>query len=187
MSSTANLLVTQGVLYEAQVTSLSLGVGGAEVDMTPALTNGRSSYIIFEMLVRQLCGLAPAAGSDHVDATGRLYEQKSFVDAANDPTNLYDLFHTAASSTFGANNKGPVVKALLAADDYAGALQVCKDTGYSKNDFYIYTNTGRFTPSVPLRFIIVKAGDVLANLDASDPRLLSRNKLLGMVKKTVQL
>lgn len=175
------------VLYELDVTSLTLGLGGGrEFDATATLSNGRSSYVLFEALARHLYGLTSTTGSDHVDAAGQKYEQKSFVDALLAP--LADALHTAPSSTFGANNHGKVLGALVRSGDYQKALAMCTNLGYSKNHFYLYTNTGKFKPAVtPLRFIVVPTSLVLKNLDLTDPRLISRKAVLALATHTVQL
>lgn len=168
-------------LYEMKIGGLTLTLGDKEWDASAMLSNGRASYILFENLVRERFGLLKAKGSDHQDAKGRMYEQKSYVDASLSST---DLFHTAASSTFGANNNGPKIKALLAKGDYDEALALVKTTGFSKNDFYIYTNTGGFDGSSPLRVLFVTQADVLALIDKTDPRLISRSALLRLSKET---
>ncbi len=174
------------VLYELGVASLTLNLaGGGSIDMTGTLANGRSNYLLFEQLVRDLIGLERTAGSDHVAADGCRYEQKAYTDPQIDPA--ADLFQTSASSTFGANNNGPKVKAFLEAGDYPGALAICAATGYDHNDFYIYTNTRSYNPSVPFRFLIVPKVDVVGLLDASDPRLISRSVVLGRVTRTERL
>ena len=87
-------------------------------------------------------------------------------------------FHTAASSTFGPNNHGPEIKALLAADQYDEALAACRASGYDKNNFYIYTNTSRFDVATPFRFLILPTARVLQLLSTEDPRLISRDAIL---------
>jgi hypothetical protein len=103
------------------------------------------------------------------------------------PEDKHDLFQTSASSTFGANNNGPRIKRLLETNDYESALKICRVTGYDHNDFYIYTNTKGFKPTVPLKFFVVPTIDVISNLNPSDPRQISRKLLLAKIKKTVQL
>ena len=153
--------------------------------MTNTLGNGRSNYLLFEHLVRSIVGLESTTGSDHVASDGNRYEQKAFTDVAIDPA--ADLFQTSASSTFNANNNGPKVKACIEAGDYQAALDICCSTGYDHNDFYIYTNTRSYNPSVPFRFILVPKSDVISMLDKRDPRLLSRDLLLSRVTRTEQL
>jgi hypothetical protein len=177
---------TPFTLYSLDIAGLSLNLGsGGSISMPEALKNGRANYIIFEELVRNLTGLKKAKGSDHVDTNGKTYEQKSFVDEALDP--MGDIFRTSSSSTFGANNKGPEVKRLLEMDDYRAALKLCKVTGYNKNDYYIYTNTGQYEVSVPFKYIIVPTSSVLRLLSQTDPRLISRSEILYLATSQVEI
>ena len=153
--------------------------------MPEALKNGRANYIIFEELIRKLTGFRKTKGSDHIDAGGRTYEQKSFVDEQLDPVG--DIFRTSSSSTFGANNHGPKVKAFLDSGDYSSAMQLCMETGYNKNDFYIYTNTGQYDVSVPFKYIIIPKNSVLNLLSKSDPRLISRREILELSNSEVTI
>lgn len=171
------------VLYEAHIESLSLVFkSGAAADVSHALVNGRANYILFERLVGDILGLGggvQGAGSDLVDAAGSGYEVKAFKDAQIHPGVRDDLLQTSASSTFSANNRGPEIRDRLNAGDYAGALAICRATGYDRNEFYVYTNTRQFNPSVPLRFIVVPTSYVLSHLSPDDPRLISRADLLN--------
>lgn len=151
------------------------------------LSNGRASYILFEELVRELSGLQKAKNSDHHDALDRMYEQKAYADHLEFPHLKYDYFQTSASSTFPANNFGPKIKALLEAKNYDGALKICQETGYSKNDFYIYTNTSGFTLKSDFKYFIIPTENVLQNLHAGDPRLVSRSKLLALITAEMQI
>jgi hypothetical protein len=110
-------------------------------------------------------------------------EVKAYPDVVLHPNTKQDWFHTAASSTFGPNNHGPRVSALLKAGDYNGALQLCRETGYDKNDLYLFTNTSKYKPSVPLRFIAVPKATVLDLLSKTDPRLISRRDVLALATK----
>lgn len=173
------------VLYETGIDSLRLILNsGSQLQFPDTLANGRANYILFEELVRTLTGLQKTAGSDHEGSGGLRYEQKAFSDRELHPSASKNLFQTSASSTFGANNQGPKIDKLLASGDYAAALEICEETGYSKNDFYIYTNTRGYNPSVPFRHIVVPTSFVLSNLDLGDPRLISRDILLENVIRT---
>lgn len=175
-------------LYEVAIESLILTLkNGKQYEFPDTLANGRANYILFEELVRALTGLIKTAGSDHTSPTGTKYEQKAFKDTVLYPGTENDLFQTSASSTFGANNDGPRIKRLLAANDYESALKICRVTGYDHNEFYIYTNTRGFKPTVPLKYFVVPTVDVISNLNPSDPREISRKTLLAKIKKTVQL
>jgi hypothetical protein len=177
----ASLLRTD-MLYEVELSGLTLGLGsGRELDVTSTLSNGRASYLVFQLLVAELCGLATrgeGAGSDLIDAAGSGFEVKSYRDPQHWPQDRYDWFHTAASATFPANNLGPRIKALLEQGDRPGALAECVRTGYAHNDFYIYTNTSGWVPGLPLRFMLAPTTEVRAQL-GDDPRLISRRALLA--------
>jgi hypothetical protein len=175
-------------LYSLPLTSLRLHLGnGASLDLSSALFNGRSNYVLFQKVVAQTAGLSPhseGADSDLQDpSTGQQYEVKAYHDPVLHPSVRRDSVHTAASSTFGANNKGPVIKSFLDAGQYLEALAVCEETGFKKNDFYLYTNTRGFDCSQPLRYIIVPTALVRAGLDRTDPRLISRTYLLGLARR----
>ncbi len=176
------------VIYELHLERLLLELStGDTVDVSHALLNGRANYIMFERLVGDLVGLGAGTqggGSDLAGEGGIGYEVKAFKDVELHPGDKDDLFQTSASSTFGANNNGPKVKRCLDDDDYLGALAICKETGFDKNDFYIYTNTRQYNPKVPLRFIIVTKPDVLGLLSKEDPRLISRKRVLALASKT---
>jgi hypothetical protein len=175
-------------LYEVQIESLVLTLkNGSKYEFPDTLANGRSNYILFEELVRALTGLTKTAGSDHTALDGTKYEQKAFKDTILYPGEKNDLFQTSASSTFGANNNGPRIKRLLETNDYESALKICRVTGYDHNDFYIYTNTKGFKPTVSMKYFVVPTIDVISNLNPSDPRQISRKKLLAKIKKSVQL
>lgn len=174
-------------MYEIKIDRLALILGdGSERVFPEALASGRANYMLFEALVRDFSGLVKTAGSDHKDSLDRTYEQKAYEDPEAYPKSN-DNFRCSSSSTFAANNHGPKVKKFLELGDYDAALKVCKETGYDKNDFYVFTNSGSFVASVPFRYFIIPKDDVVANLDSEDPRLISRSKLLSMVKSKVVL
>ena len=180
--------LTPYTLYEVQIESLKLTLkNGSYYEFPDTLANGRANYILFEELVRALTGLRKTTGSDHTSSDGSIYEQKAFKDLELFPGDENDLFQTSASSTFGANNKGPVIKRLLETNDYESALKICCETGYDKNDYYIYTNTKSFQPIVAMKYFIVPKEDVLANLSATDPRLISRKALMKKVTSKVAI
>lgn len=177
----------QFVLYEVNIDRVAVHFrDGSELTFEDLLRNGRANYILFEMLVRKFTGLKTTKGSDHEDDSGLKYEQKAYQDEALHP-NGDDLFQVSPSSTFGANNHGPTIKKLLEAGKYNEALKICREKGYDKNAFYIVTNTRGFNPSIPLRFMIVPTSTILSNLDASDPRFVSRSALLKLKTKTVRI
>lgn len=175
-------------MYEVGIKSLILTLNnGTQYEFPDTLANGRANYILFEELIRKITGLKKTSVSDHIASDGTKYEQKAFNDIVLYPNEKHDLFQTSASSTFGANNNGPRIKRLLETNDYESALKICRVTGYDHNDFYIYTNTKGFKPTVPLKFFIVPTIDVISNLNPSDPRKISRKVMLAQIKKNVQL
>ncbi|MFM2321674.1 MAG: hypothetical protein RL612_821 [Actinomycetota bacterium] len=188
-------------LYTAKFLGLYLELeNGSKIDMSFALKNGRASYVIFEHLVSLLSGLlsnSQGGDSDLASIEGLKYEVKAYPDPETYPASKHDLFHTGASSTFGANNVGratvnPALKAARenpddAAKHYQVALDACIAAGYSKNDFYIYTNTAQFEIGTPFRFMVFPTSTVMENLDSRDPRLISRQTLLSLIKNHVTL
>lgn len=103
------------VLFQCDILSLKLQIsGGREFEFPETLSNGRANYILFEELIRNLTGLTKTSQSDHVSVDGAIFEQKAFFDLFRFPSEKeFDLFQTSASSTFGANNNGPIIKGLL--------------------------------------------------------------------------
>lgn len=179
------------VLYEIDLKSLKVEFGnGTELDVSHLLSNGRANYILFENLISTFSGIgahSQGGKSDLQDVAGYNYEVKSYQDVVAHPASKADLFHTASSSTFGANNHGPAVKKLLDAGKYEEALQLCKEKGYDKNDFYIYVNSAQYKISVALSYVIIPKPDVLQLLSKSDPRLISRRDVLGLVTEKVTI
>ena len=173
------------IMYELQIDSLVLKLGnGTELSFPQTLSNGRANYILFEELVRNITALKKTTQSDHAGLEGKTYEQKAYHDHEKYPGDSKDWFQTSASSTFGANNNGKNgVDRLLKEGDYKGALAICRETGYDKNDFYIYTNTRGFAVDIPLRYFVVPKTVVLGSLSPIDPRLISRQELLSQIKE----
>ena len=184
MDTKGNRMLKTQVLYEVGIEKQVLILrDGSERNYPETLSNGRANYIVFEWLIRDLAGLTKTTGSDSKDSMGRTYEQKAYKDPELHP-NDDDLFRVSSSSTFGANNYGPLVNRLVKTGNYAEAFDIVNQTGYSKNDFYILTNTGGFTPSIPLRFVILEKELLVSNLDKFDPRLISKNVILNNIIKT---
>lgn len=179
------------VLYEIEISALLLEFAdGTQWDVTPTLENGRANYILFQHLVAQLSGLSEnseGGDSDLIDDGGRGYEVKSYKDPEVWPKGRYDNIHTAASSTFGPNNLGPAIKKMLAEDRYDDALELCRQTGYDKNAYYIYTNSSKYKPRVPFRYFVVPTPDLLSALSEDDPRRVDRRTLLQMMKRRERL
>lgn len=191
-STIYNVSKEVNTLFEGKIDGLTLNAFGWEIPMEEILSNGRSNYILFQKLAAMAAGLegnSEGGDSDLVDANGLKYEVKAFRDIEAHPDTKHDLFHTAASSTFSANNHGPEINALLSEGRYAEAKEVCIQTGYGKNDFYVYTNTAQYSTKTPFRFIIVPTSEVLEMLDTNDPRLIDRQKVLArsVTKKQIIL
>ena len=182
---------TPFVLYEIELKSLKWEFGdGSELDVSHLLSNGRANYILVENLISTFSGVAAnsqGGKSDLRDVAGYNYEVKSYQDVVANPSPDADMFHTSSSSTFGANNHGPVVKKMLNAGQYREALQLCMEKGYDKNDFYVYVNSAQYRLDIALSYVIVPKSDVLRLLSKSDPRLISRRDVLGLVTKKVVL
>jgi hypothetical protein len=179
------------ILYEVKLKALVLEVDrGAKFDATHLLANGRANYILFENFIAQCAGLSPnsqGGASDLCDDLGCGYEVKSYKDPDSFPGTRNNMFHTAASSTFGPNNHGPAIKRLLNTGNYAEALKICRESGFNKNDFYIYVNSAQYDVSVPFRYIILPTSEVLSLLSKEDPRLISRVDILSRARKTITI
>lgn len=173
------------VMYEIEIEKLSLVLkDGREFIFPEALANGRANYIIFENLVRNLALLYKTTGSDHQDDLKRQYEQKAYLDPVSDPEGKEDIFRCSSSNTFGANRYGKQIKAMLDDGDYDSAYELVCLEGYTKNDFYVFTNTSGYVVDHPFRFFIVPTVEVLRHLDAKDPRMISRSALLSLLTDT---
>jgi hypothetical protein len=176
------------VLYEIEIATLELTFpDGSSIDVTETLKNGRANYILFQHLVAKLSGLtenSEGGASDLIDARGNGYEVKSYKDVELWPQGRHDKFHTAASSTFGPNNLGPVIRNLLRTGDYPEALRICRQTGFDKNTFYIYTNSSQYRPEVPFRYFVIPTPALLNQLSPDDPRQVNRRDLLAMLDRT---
>lgn len=184
MYTKGNKMLKTQILYEVGIEKQVLILkDGTEKNYPETLANGRANYIVFEWLIRDLVGLTKTTGSDSKDSLGRKYEQKAYKDPELHP-NDDDLFRVSSSSTFGANNHGPRVKRLVEAGKYEEAFAIVNETGYAKNDYYILTNTGGYNPSIPLRFVILEKELLVANLDAVDPRLISKDIVLNQIVKS---
>ena len=179
------------VLYEVRLQSLILTTEkGTQFNASKLLANGRANYILFENFIAHLIGLrsnSQGAASDLCDSLGRGYEVKSFRDIDAHPSSKHDEFHTAASSTFGPNNHGPKVKKFLEDGEYERAFKLCCETGFDKNDFYIYVNSAQFNILRPLKFIVIPTTDVMARVSRDDPRKISRREILDLARETVAL
>jgi hypothetical protein len=177
---------TTDVMYEVPIKSVDLLFGNQRSFYPEVLSNGRGNYLIFEALVRELTGLEQGEGCDHRDKLGQRYEQKSYKDRELYPKEP-DYFRVSPSSTFPANNNGPKIKELLAADDYDGALELCKTirNGYNSIDFFILTNTGGFKVDIPMRFFVLSKDTILSHLSDTDPRQVSLQSLFSILQPKI--
>jgi len=178
------------ILYRIDLKGLCLRLGnGRELDASSALSNGRCSYLIFEELVGKLAGLEPGtqgSGSDLKDEDGNGYEMKAYMDPIIYPRKGEE-FHTSASCTFPPNRHGKKIRKMLSDGRYSQVLKLCKETGYSKNEFYIYTNTSRFTLELPLKFLILPTSRVLTLISKTDPRKICRQDVLDAADEEVDV
>jgi len=175
---TRNLSV--GSVYEIKIKNLELKYGkSGSIDANDSLSNGRVSYYIFEKLIRELTGLKPGTGGiDHVDSQGRKFEQKSFSDLIDFPTSGKKVH--CGPSAFFAKNSGTAAYRAAISQSYKMALKLCDDKGYSKNDFYIFTNTSGFTFNQNFKYFVIPTSTLIANLDKEDPRKILRSTLLQL-------
>ena len=182
-------------LYHAPTANFKFQVTGcgAPIDVTrEVMGSGRSNYPVIQKLVARAAGLTlntEGQGSDLVDADGRGYEVKAFLDTDAHPgeSKTLNLFHTSASSTFARNGQAAKVNQLLDDGQYQQALQLCRATGYDRNDFYLYTNTREFSHGGPLKYIIIPTAAVLENISKHDPRLIDRRTILALATQTVEI
>jgi hypothetical protein len=192
------------VLYEVDVGKLQVTVAGTVVDVSPALSDGRCSYRIIELLLSHLTGISmgtQGAGSDLMgQAANQRYEVKSFKDEDDYPR--AEKIHTAASALF-ARNCGVEQYEEERKRGYKEGLAECVRTGYVKNDFYIYTNTGEWRKkdgsNTNLKYIVIPTKAVLELLKKKkkddetkgkepDPRTINRSDLLARQQgKTVPI
>jgi hypothetical protein len=180
-------------LYRLQLEGLQLMLpGGIGLDVSALLSNGRANYTIFQALAGRCAGLSQhseGGDSDLASRDGVRYEVKAFADAGLHPRERakHATVHTAASSTFGPNNHGPRIKKLLDAGKWDEAFEICWETGYAKNEFYLYTNTRDYSVAAPFSYVIIPRDEVVANLSKTDPRVISRATLLGLVQDEVTI
>jgi hypothetical protein len=181
------------VLYEVELGRLVLELADvSELDVSQSMKNGRANFDVVQRPIADCAGLSlksEGADSDLQDSLGRGYEVKSYLDPERWParTLRQDTFHTAPSSLFNANNQGPAIKRLLEAGNHSEAMEMCRKSGYDKNDFYVYVNSGRFDFSVPLRYVILPTAEVLKLVSKIDPRDISRTAILESVKRRTRI
>ena len=177
------------VIYELPIDKFVLRLtDGREFYYPETLSNGRVNYVLFEHLVREFTSLHKSSKSDHVDpASIEIYEQKAYTDPSADLANKKDLISVSSSNTFQANKYGKLITNLLKMGNVEEAEKLIYTHGYSKNDFYVLTNTANYAPSYPFRFFIVTTAELITCLDEQDPRFASRAKLLNNILRTEAL
>lgn len=181
-------LRTPGVLYEVEIKFVlrALDVKGAVISLDAILKNGRGSYLIFQAVASHYAGLVAGTegkGSDLVEEdTGEGYEVKSYPDPDNYPRK--DEIHCGPSSVFANNSSASTYKKLLKEGDYKGALRLCHEKGYGKNDYYLFTNTAGYAPEQKyFRYLIIHRDDLVKIVEPKDPAKLSRVKLLATARR----
>jgi hypothetical protein len=180
-------LRTPGVLYEVDIKFVlrALDAKGGEISLDSILKNGRGSYLIFQAVASHYAGLVAGTegkGSDLVEEdSGDGYEVKSYPDPDNHPK--MDEIHCGPSSVFANNSSAAPYKKLLKEGDFKGALKLCHDKGYGKNDYYLFTNTARYAPEQKhFRYLIIHRDELVKIVETKDPAKLSRSKLLATAK-----
>lgn len=183
-----------GFLYVCKIGKLRFSYGKSTRgnDITHLLKSGRTNYSIFEYLIGEITGLQKGKeGSDHFDLTNNLnYEQKSYVDQDNPSQSRGAKFiHSGPSSVFANNSSALAYKNFIEANNYKLARKLCREKGYNKNDFYIFTNTSDFS-SGEFNYFVLSRADVLKNVVKTDPAVIDRDKLIRKLKlkrKTIQI
>lgn len=177
-----------GVLYEVKIKFVlhALDANGKAISLDGILKNGRGSYLIFQAVASHYAGLVAGTegkGSDLVEeVSGDGYEVKSYRDPDNHPRN--DEIHCGPSSVFANNSSASAYKKLLKEFDYKGAMRLCHEKGYGKNDYYLFTNTAGYAPEQKhFRYLIIHRDDLIKIVEPKDPAKLSRVKLLATAKR----
>ena len=185
-------LRTPGVLYEAEIKFVlrALDAKGGAISLDAILKNGRGSYLIFQAVASHYAGLVAGTegkGSDLVEEdSGDGYEVKSYPDPENHPKK--DEIHCGPSSVFANNSSARAYKKFLSDSDFKGALQMCHEKGYGKNDYYLFTNTAAYAPEQKhFRYLIIHRDELVKIVEPMDPAKLSRDKLLATAKSKYKI
>lgn len=181
-------LRTPGILYEVKIEFFlhALDAKGGTISLDAILKNGRGSYLIFQAVASHYAGLVAGTegkGSDLVEEdSGDGYEVKSYPDPDNHPR--MDEIHCGPSSVFANNSSAAAYKKLLNEGDFKGALRLCHEKGYSKNDYYLFTNTARYASGQKhFRYLIIHRDELVKIVEPMDPAKLSRSRLLATAKR----
>jgi hypothetical protein len=184
----SHTLRTPGVLYEVEIKFVlrALDAKGGAISLDAILKNGRGSYLIFQAVASHYAGLVAGTegkGSDLVEEdSGDGYEVKSYPDPDDYPRK--DEIHCGPSSVFANNSSAAAYKKFLKEGDYKGALRLCHEKGYGKNDYYLFTNTAGYAAGQKhFRYLIIHRDDLVKIVEPMDPAKLSRAKLLATAKR----
>jgi|Laugresp1bdmlbsn_1035097.scaffolds.fasta_scaffold02472_2 hypothetical protein len=183
-----NIFRNPGILYEVEIKFVlqALDAKGGIIDLGAILKNGRGSYLMFQAIASHYAGLSGGTegkGSDLVEEdSGDGYEVKSYRDPENHPK--MDEVHCGPSGVFANNSGAAPYKKCLKEGDYKGALKICFEKGYGKNDYYLFTNTAGYAPGQKyFRYLIIHRNDLVRIVEKEDPAKVSRAVLLGTAKR----
>jgi hypothetical protein len=184
----SHALRTPGVLYEVEIKFIlqALDAKGGVIDLGAILKNGRGSYLMFQAIASHYAGLSGGTegkGSDLVEEdSGEGYEVKSYPDPEDHPKK--DEVHCGPSGVFANNSGAAPYKKCLKEEDYKGALKICFEKGYGKNDYYLFTNTAAFSPKQKhFRYLVIHRDDLVRIVEKEDPAKVSRAALLATAKR----
>jgi hypothetical protein len=111
---------------------------------------------------------------------------KSYHDPENHPRK--DEIHCGPSSVFANNSSAKAYKDYRSRGDYKGALRMCYEKGYGKNDYYLFTNTAGYSPDQEhFRYIIIHRDDLVKIVHPDDPAKVSRETLLRTAKRKYRI
>jgi hypothetical protein len=182
---------TPGVLYEVSlnIEMYSEDKRGRIISLRRALQNGRGSYIFFQIIAAAYAGLSNGTegnGSDLVmEDTEEGYEVKAYADPQDYPRSEH-IVHCGPSSLFANNSGAREYKKLLNERNFAAAMLLAHDKGYSKNDFYLFTNTAKYKSDF-FRYLIIKRDDLMKIVIQEDPVKVTRKALLATATKKVTI
>lgn len=177
----------EGVLYEVEIEFVLEAIDAAKnkIKLNSILENGRGSYLIFQDIAAHYAGLTggtEGSGSDLVEEdSGDGYEVKSYHDHLLYTKPKHDEVHCGPSSVFANNSSAAEYKAFIKEKNYEGALNLCFEKGYNKNDYYVFTNTSKFK-SGTFRYLVIHRDNLVKIVNREDPAKVSRKKLLETTK-----
>jgi len=180
-----------GVLYEVSLNFVmySQDKKGRKIDLVRALRNGRGSYIFFQMIAADYAGLTGGTegkGSDLVmEDTDEGYEVKAYADPQDYPRSEHEV-HCGPSGLFAKNSGANEYKKMLKEKNYAAAMRLAHDKGYSKNDFYLFTNTAKYKSNF-FRYLIIRRDDLVKIVLPEDPVKVPREALLATASRKITI